>query len=211
MVWSALYMHGNDRDSGESVVIRVGVPASYSSGQHLQHDVQTTHLAVPFSLHQTELGEVHRGGTQILAPTYGVFAVTERISQKITEKTVYRVYFSPAAQDGSRHLQFQELFFYEHPFQLTQLAAGVSGRYAAITDLNLRTPSPGSARFETSLGLVRYAAYPTAQTTFHRLDTASADINVLTATIALDDALGVVYLANLGAREAAKLYVLSYA
>lgn len=205
------YIHGGDRDSGESIIICVHLPASHSSDSHLQHDTETIEFAIPFSFPQFQLREVYTGAAQLVAPTYGVFAVTQRTSHIITKGPLHSVHFWPAENDGFSRLQFKELSFYEHPFEITQPVTGTSGRYAVIVGIDYRTIAPDATQPETSLGLVRYAAYPTPHTTYHRLDTGSAHVNLHKAVIALDDSLGVIYITHPGDRDATTLFVLSYA
>ncbi|KAJ7145578.1 hypothetical protein C8R44DRAFT_972649 [Mycena epipterygia] len=162
------YIHGGDHDSGESIILCVRVRTSHSSDSHLQHDTETIKFTIPFLLPQLQLREVYTGAAQSVAPTYGVFAVTQRTSHIITKGPLHSVHFWPAEHDGLSHLQFGELSFYEHPFEMTQpLATGTSGRYAAIIGIDDRTIAPDATKPETSLGLVRYAAYPMSHATYH--------------------------------------------
>ncbi|KAJ7144335.1 hypothetical protein C8R44DRAFT_846188 [Mycena epipterygia] len=191
------YIQVGDRREQSSIIC---VPASPSDSQVHERIPITT----PFSIPARQLKSIYTCRGQCIVPTYGVFSVTRRTSQILTEGStdhLRSVHFWPAETVGSR-LQFGELSFYEHPFEITHLVAGISGRYAAIIDIDYQTRSPGSLKPKIGLGLVRYAAEPTPHTTFHRLGTSFVDVNFYTAVIALDDALGVVYISHIAKGEA---------
>ncbi|KAJ7036697.1 hypothetical protein C8F04DRAFT_1094115 [Mycena alexandri] len=152
-----------------------------------------------------------QGHSRLLHPGYGVFVVTRRSSDTLASftgprKTIHSVHFWNATHSGSR-IDLGNTASYEHNSEMTGLVVGSSGRYATVIDLELGQRMRPTYR----LGLIRYAAHPSPETSFHRLDTGSVHINYYTAVVALDDSLGVVYLTHLGTGATATLSVLSYA
>ncbi|KAJ7648861.1 hypothetical protein B0H17DRAFT_1338793 [Mycena rosella] len=202
------YIHGQDLRE-PAMIVRVPVAPPHSPDT-VNHAIEITPIDVPASVPESQLSCLSIGLPQLLPPKYGVFNITRRTSHSLRNRPPARlpsVHFWPATDSGA-HLDFGELSFYEHHSEIVGLAAGVSGRYAAIIDVAQRA---SAMKPKTGLGLVHYAPHPVPHTSFHVLDIASVDINFYTAVLALDDVLGVVYVTHIGEGDAATFSVLSYA
>jgi hypothetical protein len=200
------YIHGQDLND-PCTVVRVHVDPSRPC---VSTDHERITIEIPASVPATHLKCIALGDPRLIPPKYGVLLVTRRTFETLPSvhtpfQRIRSVQFWPTSDTGTR-LEFGDLAFYEHPFEMTGLVVGISGRYGALIDMRR-----GAFRPKACLGLVHYAAHPTPSTSFHELDTASIQINYYTAVIALDDALGVVYVMHVGEGTAATLSVLSYA
>ncbi|KAJ7436501.1 hypothetical protein B0H11DRAFT_2110391 [Mycena galericulata] len=200
------YISGQNNDQ-PCTMVRVSVTRS-DSGIH--HEVETIPITLPSHFPDALKRVISSAPALLRPPNYGVLNVTGRTSEIIAgdlHKHSSCVYFWPTADTGLR-LEMGEAISYEHETNISGLVVGLSGTYALLMDQERRINMvPPKAR----LGLVHYATHRTPHPTFHRLDTSSIEVNFYTAVIALDDALGVVYVTHIGQREAASMSVLTYA
>lgn len=135
-------------------------------------------------------------------PKYGVLNATLRSSSYQPHdagwEQLYSVHFWPAEYDGS-DLAVGSLCSYDHPCEISWLAVGSSATCGVIMDEN------------AALGLVRYFPQPTPHVEFRPLHV-SPETRARSQydEIALDDRLGIFYMAN---RESPRwrMTVVSYA
>ncbi|KAJ7142493.1 hypothetical protein C8R44DRAFT_865829 [Mycena epipterygia] len=107
------------------------------------------------------------------------------------------VHFWPAEHDGAR-LVVAPLCSYEHPCKVEAVAVGSSGTWGIVVDL------------ENQHGLVQYVGGPTPHVTFRRLHIPDVEMEPR-LKIALDDRLGILYIANRIGTKGYRLWVVSYA
>ncbi|KAJ7881771.1 hypothetical protein B0H14DRAFT_3128974 [Mycena olivaceomarginata] len=204
------YIHGQDLD-GPSIVVRVPVDPSRRSDAEFDRIA----MEIPSSVPAIHMKCIALGDPWLLPPTYGVALVTRRSSEtrpsfRRPPLRIDSIQFWPASDEPSEgRLNFGDVVSYEHHQGIFGLCVGISGRYGVLLGGEPRRDSAFKAKH--SLGLVHFAAKPHApRTSFHALDVAGVPINYYTAIIAVDDALGAVYITHIGAGAAAKLSVLSY-
>ncbi|KAJ7123609.1 hypothetical protein C8R44DRAFT_735247 [Mycena epipterygia] len=129
-------------------------------------------------------GSLLLGMAHLMAPNYGIFAVTFR--RFLWEERYFSVvHFWPVHIAGDQ-LHFAPACFYEHPDPITRITVGTSGTYVVLmVDM-------GRVVY---LGLLHFSATPIPHTTFRKLDIGHFPLGVKTR-IALDDALGLVLVTD---------------
>ncbi|KAJ7142519.1 hypothetical protein C8R44DRAFT_865849 [Mycena epipterygia] len=170
--------------------------------------------AVPSST-TTRLVGTGLGFCNVRFPRYGVLNVTRRTSDlSATDEAdvvnsihfwpaepqagvINGVHFWPAEHDGAR-LTVAPLCFYEHPCKVEAVAVGSSGTWGIVVDLEDRN------------GLVQYIGGPIPHVTFRRLHIPDVEMEPR-LKIALDDRLGILYVANRIGTKGYRLSVVSYA
>ncbi|KAJ7877786.1 hypothetical protein B0H13DRAFT_2053287, partial [Mycena leptocephala] len=207
-----IYAHDHHGSDVPTTVLRVRLQID-TSRTTFAHDIDRVQVpdSIPPMHDMHDRTYIALGNPRMLPPTYGVGLVTAGIIATLPSfpgppQRIRSVRFWPAS--ATPYLEFGELASYEHNFEITKLAVGTSGRYAAIVDME---PWRDAWEPKNNLGLVHYGTHPSLHPTFHLLDTAGFELNYYTVVLALDDALGVVYITNTGQREAATMLVLSYA
>ncbi|KAJ6560096.1 hypothetical protein B0H19DRAFT_109081 [Mycena capillaripes] len=203
------YIHGQDQ-TDPATVLRVRVEFSCTTNAS---DIDRITMEIPASIPTIHTKSTELKNPRLLPPTYGVALVTRRSVETLPSfpgapQRIPNVQFWPAADNTLGHLEFGTPVFYEHNFDITTHVVGISGRYAALVDME---PFSADSKRRNNLGLVHYAAHPTPHTSFHLLDTGGVNLDYYNGVIALDDALGVVYYAQIRAGAASTLFVLSYA
>ncbi|KAJ7247571.1 hypothetical protein C8J57DRAFT_1673892 [Mycena rebaudengoi] len=202
LVKGYFYISGQEQRDGPATVLRVCIDRSSTS---ITHDVERITVQVPSSISgkSTILGKA-----RMVPTTSGATLISTRSHPRFPDSAldICSVHFWHAPANAAR-LEIEALAFYEHYFHITQVAVGITGRYAAVLDMK---PRLDAFKPKNDLGLVHHATYPTAHTSFHLLDTAGVELNYYTVLLALDDALGVVYYTHIGEGEKTTLTVLSY-
>ncbi|KAJ7454616.1 hypothetical protein B0H11DRAFT_2069212 [Mycena galericulata] len=161
--------------------------------------IDKTTRSVPFPItEQTEPHALHAG--TVRNPKYGVLKLIQRTSYIRREDETaefHGIYFWPAEYDGST-LRTDPLCVYEHSSEVMRDAVGLSAACGIIVDQN------------NAFGLVQYFSRPTPHVEFRAIDIPAIDVKTI-RNIALDDGLGVLYIAEREETGSYCLTVVSYA
>ncbi|KAJ7242451.1 hypothetical protein C8J57DRAFT_1243991 [Mycena rebaudengoi] len=197
------YISGQEQRDDPGTVLRVCIDRSSTS---ITHDAERITMEVPSSISGTSS---LLGHAWMVPTTSSVTLISGRSHRCFSDsaRDICSVHFWPAPANAER-LEFEALAFYEHYFHITQVSVGITGRYAAVLDME---PRRDASKPKNNLALVHHATYPAAHTSFHLLETAGVELNYYTILLAVDDALGVVYYTHISKGEKTTLTVLSYA
>ncbi|KAJ7870935.1 hypothetical protein B0H14DRAFT_2725020 [Mycena olivaceomarginata] len=192
-------------------------PEHESNIMHTSEPPSTTTLPIsyPFTPNQDQMLDdagifnfsVH--SPQVVAPEYGVYAVT---CTDLGFKTQSVVHFWPACRAEIGHEGMLEIgpgCMYGHPQVIRQIAVGATGRYVLIRCGLALDESAANDADSDYLGLLHFE--PTSpgdaqSITFRKLDIRDTSLH-LCHQIALDDALGLVLVSDTAGRMTAISYM----
>ncbi|KAJ6526671.1 hypothetical protein B0H19DRAFT_1275522 [Mycena capillaripes] len=125
---------------------------------------------------------VHSKLPHVVAPDYGIFAVTCRtLVPRARGDQVPLIHFWPGRVTHG-NLEFGQVHLYEHFHPIREIAVGVSGTYVLLLVVEEE---------DGYLGLLHFSATPAPNTTFRKLDVQDVSPSFC-SQIALDESLGLV-------------------
>jgi hypothetical protein len=131
----------------------------------------------------------------MLTPYYGIFAVTGHTFRVGLERLqIPLIHFWPGRVICDK-LEFTPGYVYQNVHPVWKIAIGASGTYVLLQ----------IEAEDRHLGLLHFSATPAPHTTFRKLDIGNVSLSSCDE-IALDDSLGLVFVANSG-----EINVISYA
>ncbi|KAJ7608950.1 hypothetical protein DFH06DRAFT_1346632 [Mycena polygramma] len=196
----SVYVFHGGSDVADATVQRLALPSSLPRSQPqppADSKPNVTALNIPHSFTSSQrevrgLGNLslYTEPSSLFPPTCGIFAIACRLF--LWANSIFpTIQFCPARADGlSGGISFEPSCFYDHPDQIDQIAVGISGTYVLLL---VRHP----VHTPPYLGLLHFSGTPVPRTTFWKLDIGIFDLSGC-VQVALDDALGLVLLVDIG-------------
>ncbi|KAJ6494271.1 hypothetical protein C8R45DRAFT_1072903 [Mycena sanguinolenta] len=198
------YLYGQDKSEEPCIVVRARTDHCSHAGSNLERiTLDIPSLPPVYSTHRVI------SDLQLRSTSNAVILVERKMSRTSLSvpgpaQICAHLHFSPISDNASQ-IAFVS---YEHPFDMAHAVIGDSARFVAIIDME---PPRNGPNKKNNLGLVHYVSEPTPHARFHKLDTGDVKLNFDNIAVALDEALGVVYVQHLGFGTNSTLRVFSYA